>query len=433
MHQTTQAIDLAALTRTLGDHVHELEDFWIERAADPANGGYRTTFDQDGVPVHEDRKYLLSHMRILWSFSALAEAEASPALLHLADTGFRYIVDHFLDTARGGWFWTLDAGGAVQDPSKLVYGQSFAIYALATYGRIRDSSEAVALATETFDALVKHAADTAWGGFNENFDGDWSISSGPGGGGDRKSLDIHMHLLEAFTELARATGDPLHFRRLGEIRELILARMLDPKLGTGGNQYSLRFAELEPIVIAKTWIAERNPTTLGAPLDRTTSYGHNLEFGWLLSRADDVLGLGPEFDVDLIRTIADQVLRHGYDGLHGGIFREGPPDGAATDLDKEFWQNAEALVGFLNAYELTDDPRYLDAFAGTWRFAVDHLIHPTLGEWRIRTSRDGAIIDGALGNYWTGAYHTTRAALEAHARLTVLSEKPVGMTAHVPE
>jgi len=43
---------------------------------------------------------------------------------------------------------------------------------------------------------------------------DWSISTGGFHAGDRKSLDIHMHLMECYTALARASGEAVHRRRL---------------------------------------------------------------------------------------------------------------------------------------------------------------------------------------------------------------------------
>lgn len=303
------------------------------------------------------------------------------------------------------------------DAGKLVYGQSFALYALAAHARATGDRRSLAAAAATFDVLQQAAADVARGGYYENLEGDWSPAPGGSAAGDRKSLDVHMHLLEAFTELALATGSPVHRRRLAEIRELILAHMVDPATGAGGNQYDLAFRPLPPVVIDRTWVAERPADRPEPPASATTSYGHNLELAWLLARADDVLGHGPAPDLPLIGAIADHALRWGYDHERGGVFREGPPDGPATDRDKEFWQNAEAMVGFLDAYRLLGDRRYLDAFLGTWRFSRRHLAHPILGEWRIRVGEDGRILVGDLGGPWKAAYHTGRAALECVRRL----------------
>ncbi len=388
-------------------HVDALAAFWRTRAIDSEHGGFRTNFDAHGRPVREDRKYLLSHARLLWTFSELGPAIGDSKFLRMARIGFEYLRDHFLDRGRGGWHWMVRNDGSVLDPTKLVYGQSFAIYALAAYGRVAGSAEALALASDSLDILLARAADTRFGGFYENFRGDWTLAPSGGGGGDRKSLDIHMHLLEALTEVVRASRDPRHELRLQEIRELLLARFIDEDHDCGGNQYALDFTPIRPIVIDKTWIAERTPTVVGAERPDSTSYGHNLEFGWLLSRANLVLGLPASTDAELIRRFAAHALEYGYDGQLGGVYREGPPRGPATDTDKEFWQNAEALPGFLDAYEVTGEQRFMDAFLRTWGFVHDHMIHPA-GEWRTRVTRTGKVVDGALGNHWTAAYHTVR-------------------------
>lgn len=170
------------------------------------------------------------------------------------------------------------------DPAKLVYGQGFAIYALAVYGAAAHDDDALRLACETFDLLHVHAVDATYGGYLENLDSDWTPFAAPPGESERKSLDIHMHLLEAFTELAVATADATHLRRLSEVRELILTRMIDPLSGVGGNQYDRQFRPLDPVVIDRTWIAERTTPEQRGPFAPSTSYGHNLELGWLLMR-----------------------------------------------------------------------------------------------------------------------------------------------------
>ena len=105
--------------------------------------------------------------------------------------------------------------------------------------------------------MCRNAADSAHGGYYENLERNWRLSAGGSAAGDRKSLDIHMHLLEALAELLRLTSDPVHALRLCEVRELIRSRMIDPSTGAGGMQYSLDFEPLPPIVIDRTWIAER--------------------------------------------------------------------------------------------------------------------------------------------------------------------------------
>ncbi|MBG6054922.1 mannobiose 2-epimerase [Salinibacterium sp. CAN_S4] len=348
--------NVSLITEQVDAHLANLAAFWAHRAPDSTFGGFRTSFDAVGNPVAEDRKYLLSHTRLVWSFSALHEHTADPAYLELASMGFDYLLDHFHDREHGGWHWIVDNAGAPIDRSKLIYGQSFAVYALAMYGRVAADTRAIDLASLTWDRIVTEAADTRFGGFLENLDSSWRLAGDGAQAGDRKSLDIHMHLMEALTELFAVTGRQEHARRLREVRDLIVDRMIDHTSGAGGNQYSLDLSPIPPIIIDKTWIAERSPTTRGATLPPTTSYGHNLELGWLIERADEVLGESGAHTA-VVTALADHALQFGFDEQFGGVYRDGPPIGPAADTGKEFWQNAEALVGWLNAYSLDPDEK----------------------------------------------------------------------------
>ncbi|MDR1427359.1 MAG: AGE family epimerase/isomerase [Bifidobacteriaceae bacterium] len=407
---------VAAFTHQLSDHLDGLARFWRERAVDPV-AGYHTVFDAEGRADPETVKSLIAQTRLLWSCTALARVTNDSAFADLASFGLDYLVAAFGDNRAGGWYWTVRPDGTPLDSAKLIYGQSFALYALATCAEVLHDDAAHQAAARTFDAM-ESAVDARYGGYLENLDRDWNPERTPSG--ERKSLDIHLHLLESFTVLARLTGEERHRRRLGEVRGLILDKMIDHAAHAGKNQFTVDFRDVLPIVIDRTWIAERLESPPPAPQFLTTSYGHNLELGWLLGEADQVLEGSAAVHTDLVDAIGDHTLTWGYDAQYGGIYREGPMTGPATDTDKEFWQNAEALVGFLHAYQLTGRPEYFDAFAHTWEFANRHLIHPTAAEWRIRTTRDGQVIDGALGNQWTGGYHTVRAAIESVRRLKSL-------------
>ncbi|MDR0782861.1 MAG: AGE family epimerase/isomerase [Propionibacteriaceae bacterium] len=411
----TPGFDPVIILGEVEANLRGLAEFWLVRAGDPA-GGYQTVFDAEGAAQVETVKTLVAQTRILWTTASLSAYTGESAFVELADYGVDYLIDHFHDPVYGGWYWSIDREGP-QDPAKLMYGQTFALYALATCATITGNQRALEYARHTFD-VIHQAADLAYGGFWENIDRAWAPEDSPSG--RRKSLDIHLHLLESFTTLAALTGEPTHRRRLAEIRDLVLRQMIDPISGVGGNQYDAAWRPIEPIVIDRTWIAERLTEEAQPPGQFTTSYGHNLELGWLLGLADEVLDSSAGLHRNLVDHMAAHTLRYGYDVDFGGVYREGPPRGPASDTDKEFWQNAEALVGFLHAYELTGKAEYSEAFAQTWSFAKRCLIHPTLAEWRIRTTRSGTLVDASLGNQWTGGYHTVRAALESQRRLTRL-------------
>jgi mannose/cellobiose epimerase-like protein (N-acyl-D-glucosamine 2-epimerase family) len=117
------------------------------------------------------------------------------------------------------------------------------------------------------------------------------------------------------------------------------------------------------------------------------------------------------------RRLAEHALQYGLDPEHGGVYRDGPHTGPALVRDKEWWQNSEALVGWLDAYEQFADPRFAAAFLGNWEFDRKFFIHPQLGEWRQLLARDGSVLVGDLGNPWKACYHSGRSVLECVERL----------------
>lgn len=403
--------------------------FWADRAVDPDHGGFLTAYDASGRLDRDfPDKYLVSQTRMVWGFATLSALRRHRRSFRAAYAqGLDFLIDHFWDDGTGGWRWRVTRDGGVVDAAKLTYGQSFALYALADANLATGDRRALEYACRTFDLLERNAADNVHGGWLENMEADWSVAAAGFDGGDRKSLDIHMHLLEAFTSLYAATGDPIHARRLDEVIEIVVTRMVDPVSGAGRNQFDLRFDPRPPLAIRRTWNAERHGETPAAESD-TTSYGHNLELSWLLARADMALGRPRDHHRPIVEGLVGHALRFGVDRVNGGVFRDGPHDGPATVRDKEFWQQAEALPGLLDGWLVLRDDRCLDAFMGVWRFVKAHMIDPELGEWRVLVDERGGVLDGAMGNPWKAFYHTGRGLIEAKRRLDLILADGGGRT-----
>lgn len=417
MTSTTQRMQQAL--DELTEHFEDgLIPFWLAKGIDREQGGYLTCFDSDGRPTGDTDKYIVTQTRMIWGFSALARLYPERTdLAALARQGVDFFIEHFWDRTYGGWFWRTARDGAAVDTGKVVYGQSFAIYALSEYALATGDPRGLEYAHRTFDLLQIHATDTFNGGYYENLEPDWRVSEPGFAAGDRKSLDIHMHLLEAYTTLAQASGAEIHRRKLQEVIDLILVKMVHPVSGCGLNQFTLDFTPIPAISIRRTWNAERaSSEVLATPTD-TTSYGHNVELAWLLNRAADVLGAPRDRYAEVTRRLVDHALRFGLDHEYGGVYRDGPHEGPALVRDKEWWQNCEALVGFLDAYERLGDPRYLEAFLATWGFDHARFINAEVGEWRQLLTRTGDVIVGDIGNPWKAMYHSGRAVLESIKRL----------------
>ncbi len=399
-------------------------NFWLKNGVDRIWGGYHTCFDEQGRPTGEPDKYIVTQARIIWGFSALYRMYPENSnLLEAAGQGVDFFIRHFWDEEQGGWIWKVRENGDPVDTGKVVYGNAFAIYALAEHFLASGNKRSLEYAERTFELLQQYCTDTYHGGYYENLEFDWRISKGEAAAGDRKSLDVHMHLMEAFTTLTQASGKEIHKRKLQEVIDIILNKMIDRNGGFGKNQFDLEFNSIPAINIKRTWNAERlTGETISDPTD-TTSYGHNMELVWLLNRAGEILEKPSDYYRFITVNFADYTIRYGLDRELGGIYRDGPHDGPALVRDKEWWQNCEALVGFLDAFEKSGDEKYFEAFYITWNFCKKYFINHELGEWRQLLDVKGNIISGDIGNPWKAIYHSGRAMLECRLRLEDIINK----------
>jgi mannose/cellobiose epimerase-like protein (N-acyl-D-glucosamine 2-epimerase family) len=416
------ARDYASALGEIQRHLHtELLPFWTARGVDAACGGFLTYFDRDGTPTGETTKTLICQARCIYAYSAAHRARyGDGCLLEAARQGYEFLARHFWDDEHLGWYWTTDRQGTSVDASKLTYGQSFAIYALSEYAMASGDPQALAWADRTFDVVQSHAGDSLHGGYYEFQERDWTLKRPGAYGGDRKSMDVHMHLMEAFTNLYAASGKTLHRRKTREAIAILLTRILHPEHGTGQAQFTFDWKPLRAILFKDVWGEDRDvDDPVGRPLDNT-SYGHNVEFGWLLHRAVGVLNLEPEAYKPVIRRLYDHCVHHGIDWRRGGVFCEGPHAGPARETNKEFWQQAETLVAMLDAVALFDDDRYWEAYLNVHRFVMDTMINHRVGEWFPLFSADNRLLRDHMAHAWKINYHTIRSMLECEARLKAL-------------
>ena len=109
-------------------------------------------------------------------------------------------------------------------------------------------------------------------------------------------------------------------------------------------------------------------------------------------------------------------------------YHAGP--GGPTDTNKEWWPQAEAVVGFLNAYQLSRQERFLTAALRTWDFIEAKIIDHERGEWFRGVTRDGRVLDKELKvSFWKCPYHNGRTGLEAVRRLRGLTGRAANLKA----
>ncbi len=403
----------------------ELLPFWTTRMKDETNGGFITHFDVNGNDTGEDEKSLIAQARCLYTLSSAHRAGyGNGQLAELAKHGTDFMLDKMWDKNYGGFYWMMDRKGNVKIDKKIVYGLSFAIYSLSEYTLATGDRRGIEYAEKTFDLLQKYSTDTYYGGYFEMFSRDWKLA-GPGPqGGDRKTLDVHMHLMEAFTSLYECSQKEVHRRKLLEDIEILLNRMMHPQYKTGIPQFWANW-EIAPQIkfdIIWGWDRFSEDGQKGNATDNTC-YGHNAEFAWLFIHALEVMGKDTSEYCMLLKTIFEHTIDNGIDTEYGGVYVEGPHSGGVYDREKEFWQQAEVMIGILDAVLLFGDRKYWNAYTNVHRFVFDKVINKGVGEWFPLLSRKGDPIWTHMGHSWKINYHTVRAMVQSIARMDKILAK----------
>lgn len=414
--------ELLNLRKEAENHLkNELLPFWTSRFEDKINGGFITHFDEKGNDSGEDEKSLIAQARCLYTVSSAYRSGYGEDFARLARHGADFLINKMWDREHGGFYWMMDRKGNVKIDQKIIYGQSFAIYSLSEYTLATGDSRGQEYAERIFDLLQKYCVDSMYGGYWEMFHRDWTLC-GPGSqGGDRKTLDVHMHLMEAFTTLYECTGKEVHRRKLLEDIDLLVNRFLHPEYRTGIPQFYKDWTVAPQIKFDIIWGWDRySPDSQKQNATDNTSYGHNTEFAWLLIHALEILELDTKSWSDLLTTIFEHSLKNGIDKEYGGVYVEGPHAGGVYDREKEFWQQAEVLIGMLDAYIIFRDERYWDAYKKVHRFVFDKMINKGVGEWYPLMTREGKPIWTHMSHSWKINYHTVRSMIQVIRRLDII-------------
>ncbi len=403
----------------------ELLPFWLDRCRDDKNGGFITHFDKDGNDTGEDEKSLIAQTRTVYTMSSAHRAGYGDGkCAEYAGHGVDFLIDKMWDTKYGGFFWTVDRKGNVKIDKKILYGFSFAMYSLSEYSLATGDRRGLEYAEKTFDLVQKYCADTMYGGYFEMFERNWDLCGPGSGGGDRKTLDVHMHLMEAFTTLYECSRRSVHRRKLIEDIDLLIKRILHPEYATGIPQFTPDWQVAPQIKFDIVWGWDRFADGGAKPnAQDNTSAGHNVEFAWLLAHATDVLGEGFEQYQDVIKKAMDHGMQNGIDNEYGGVYVEGPHSGGVYDKEKEFWQQAEVMIGMLEACLRFGPGRYWPAYENVHRFVFDKMINHPVGEWWPLLTREGVPVWTHMSHSWKVNYHTVRCMVQSIERLKKLLAK----------
>lgn len=375
-------------------------NFWINYAQDNENGGFYGYISSDLKIKADYHKASVLNARILWTFSTAYRLYADEKYLQVARRAYNYITKHFIDYEYYGVYWQLDHKGQPTDTKNQVYSVAFTIYGLSEYYRAVGDTAALELAMKLYESLEQHARDRLYGGYIEALERNWQplsdMSLSERDMNVPKSMNTNLHVMEAYTNLLRVNDTPALRESLQSILEVMLNRVL--------NHETCSF----DVFFTANWASCAN----------VVSYGHNIEGSWLICESAEVLGNPALFEKAKKAAVrmAQQVCTDGVDPVYSGIYYE--MHDCVLDERKDWWPQAEAVVGFFNAWQLTGDKAYLDESIKTWQFIQSNIVDHKYGEWYWGVVRDGSSVtsDEKAGD-WKCPYHNSRMCFEIVSRI----------------
>jgi len=379
---------------------HNILPFWMNKMVDDEHGGFYGQVTGKDHLVPDASKGGILNARILWTFSSAAIHTKNPLYTEYARRAKEYIFKYFFDDEFGGTYWMLNADGTPAETKKQIYNLAFFIYALVEYFRLTNERVCLEKAVELFHLIENHSFDNDRNGYFEAYSRDWKLLDdlrlSDKDANEKKTMNTHLHILEAYTNLYRVWDDPLLHRQLKNMIQIFLHKIINSKT----HHLNLFFDE--------NWVCKSNQI----------SYGHDIEASWLLFEAAEVLG---EPDIlDEVKKKAIKIAEAANEGFqsNGSLVNEKNCDTGHVDTNCDWWPQAEAMVGFYNVFQMTGNEIYAHKTLKSWDFVKKFIVDTQKGEWHWSVSENGKIDDkNDKAGFWKCPYHNGRMCLELMERI----------------
>ncbi|MEC5165460.1 mannobiose 2-epimerase [Flavobacterium sp. PL11] len=330
------------LKNELLNELDSILNYWSEKTIDSVNGGFIGQIDYHENQLFTAEKGSVLNARILWTFSAAYQTTKKTAHKETATRAFEFLSKYFYDTQYGGLFWSINADTSPKDTKNQIYALAFAIYGLSEYYAISQNEEALIIAKSLYSNIQKHSFDDTNGGYLEAFTREWQpiddLRLSDKDANEKKTMNTHLHIVEAYANLYKVWKD----EKLQHDIVSILLTIEEYFINKDSGHLRLFFNE--------NWIEKPD----------VISYGHDIEAAWLLQQCAEISA-----NENLIKNftkyaiiMADASIE-GID-LDGGLWYEYDPEKNELIAEKHWWVQAEAMIGYYNAYQLTADQKYLN-------------------------------------------------------------------------
>ena len=380
-------------------------DWWTRHINNPSNGFYYGEINNQNEPDAKAPIGLVLQSRLLWTFSAAFKHTQNNQYLESANHAYEVLLQKFYDTQNGGMYWSVHPNGQVASDKKQAYGIAFAIYGLSAYYEATQNAGALEKATELYTCLEKHFFDLQFGGYIECLGNNWSdiedVRLSDKDQNAIKSMNTHLHIIEAYAGLYKV------FPNEGIKESIKTLLYYFEKFIIDADTFQ------QKLFFEKNWL----------PTSSVVSFGHDIEASWLLQEAAAIIE--DTFYVQKFAKIANDMA--GVVAIHlsteGAVYNEYHLNSDTLDLGKDWWPQAEAMVGFLNAYQNTGNIDFLQHSLTSWKLVNDYFKDPVYGEWHWGYHPSGDLMVREKAGFWKCPYHNSRACIEVANRIQHLLQQ----------
>ncbi len=382
-----------SIATEMKQHLEEvILPFW-KGLKDEEFGGYYGFMDTDLKLDKKAVKGCILNSRILWFFSNAWMTLRDDSLKEYADHAFEFMKKYCFDEERGGVYWSVTYDGKPEDTTKHTYNQAFAIYALSSYYDASGNEEAIILARALRDVVEEKCFDEV--GYKEALDINFAPAendklSENGVMADR-TMNTLLHVFEAYTELYRVTKDEIAATKLRWMMDLIAEKIYNPELHRQEVFFDNAYKSLIDL----------------------HSYGHDIETAWLTDRGAAVLG--DEAYIAKMAPITADLEQNVYKLAYSENSFKNECERGVDDETRVWWVQAEAVVGFYNAWQKAPEKKhYLEAAETIWKFIQEYVVDKREGsEWFSAVDSQGKPhMDKPILEPWKCPYHNGRMCLE---------------------
>ena len=390
---------LNQLKTELSAELDSILNYWSKNTLDIKNGGFVGQIDFNNQIIPETEKGSVLTARILWAFSSSYQISKKEEHLKIAKRAFEFLSANFYDAEFGGLFWSINPDKTPKDTKNQIYALAFSIYGLSEYYVISKDQKALEIAKNLYQKIQQHSYDPVNKGYFEALTRYWQpiedLRLSDKDANEKKTMNTHLHIVEGYVNLYKVWKDETLKNDIIELLQTIEKHFINTQTG----HLRLFFDE--------NWVEKPD----------VISYGHDIEAAWLLLQCAEITENKTLIDhYKKYAILMADVTKEGLD-TDGGLWYEFDPEKNELVAEKHWWVQAEALIGFYNAYQLTGDEKYLEIVFDSWEFIQKHLLDTQNGEWFWGINRDYSLMKNDKAGFWKCPYHNGRACIELISRI----------------